>query len=643
MDVPISISAFTDSALSDIGATGLADFLQTAPGVGIVDNQSGTQNIQIRGINSVAGNSPVGYYLDELPFSYIGLSRVPDVRTYDVERVEILRGPQGTLYGDGSIGGTIRILTHEPDLNDFAAGFDLTGSDMADGDSNFAVKGMLNVPMKEGVSGFRLVASEEDYGGWIDNPTSGVSNQNERDIRNYRGKFRWLPSDNLDIVLSAWHSEQDTVGNAESLDDRTSADPATSIDVDYDVFSATIRYSFDSIDLVSATSFMDYTEDSLTFIGPSEFFNTITSDTLSQELRLTSTGSDSFRWTAGFIYRSMDQGSITDIPDFMIVQDQTFESDAYAFFGETTWTMLDEKLDLTLGLRYFEDDAFNAEVLDPATLALIQSVDPNYTGMVNQTFDSTNPRLNLSYSVNDDWIVYGNVAKGFRTGQTQPAITLGFAALFGVQVPSGIKPETMWSYETGTKGTFMDGRAQLEAAVFYNDWQDLQVLVVVQPPVRGLINGGDARTQGIELGLTLLPIEGLQLKFAGSYTDAEFTEAVSGINISAGDKIPNVPETLFSAAVTYRWPFVKSLQGFAHVGAQYVSERTDTVNFAVDSDATTTLDLRLGAEGEVWSGYLFADNLTDEDGAISPYYLGPMGPATRYRPRTIGLQIRASF
>lgn len=644
MDVPISISAFTDTALFDAGAESLADFLQSAPGIGIVDGQSGTQNIQIRGINSVAGNSPVGYYLDELPFSYIGLSRVPDVRMYDVQRVEILRGPQGTLYGDGSIGGTIRIITHDPDLDEFAAGIDLSGALVENGDSNYAYKGMINVPINEGVAALRVVASVEDYGGWIDNVISGVDDENEREIKNFRGKFRLMPNDNLDIVLSAWHSEQDTVGSTLALDDRTSVDPVPAIDVEYDVFSANIRYSFNAFDLVSATSYMDYSEDRTTFIGPSIFFNPVETETFSQEVRLTSNSDSNFRWTAGFIYRTMDQDSFTDIPDFMFIQNQTFKSDSFAIFGEATWTVLDDRMDVTLGLRYFEDDAFNSEPVDAATLGFIQTLDPNFTGTVDQKFDSTNPRLNISYRANEDWIVYGNVAKGFRTGQSQPVITLLQAVLFGVQVPSGIDPEEMWSYEIGTKGTFMDGRAQLEAAVFYNDWEDIQVLVVVNPPVRGLVNGGTAETKGLEVGMTFLPTQNLQLKFAGSFTDATYTEAVSGVNIVDGTEIPNVPETTLSASGTYRWPLGGgSLQGFVYGGVQYASERSDEVNFGVDSDKTTRVDLRVGVESETWSAYLFADNLTDEDGAIGPYSFGPTGPAIRMQPRAIGLQLTANF
>jgi outer membrane receptor protein involved in Fe transport len=644
VDVPISLTAFTNSMLVDSGASQLADFLQSAPGVGIIDNQSGQQNIQIRGINSTYGNAVVGYYLDELPFTLVGNTQLPDIRTYDLQRIEVLRGPQGTLYGDGSLGGTIRILTHDPVLTGFDGNIDLTGSSTSGGDGNYAAKGMLNMVFKEEVAGLRLVASEESYGGWIDNTTTGVKDQNERDITNFRGKFRWVPTDRLDIVLSAWHTEEDVTGDALAKDDMTTSDPAPTFDTAYDLFGATIRYSFDTVDLVSATSYMDYTADSVTWIaGLFDFSDLTDQDIFSQELRLSSTGSDAFRWTAGVFYRSMDRHTDALLPAFAITQALNLESDSYAVFGEGTWTTLDDKLDLTLGLRYFEDDRLYQEDVDPFLLDLIQSVDPTFTGTVKESFDNVSPRLNAAYRLSDQWNMYVNIAEGFRTGQPQPAISLGLAALSGISIPSGIDPETMWSYELGTKVMLMDGRAMFEAAIFYNDWEDLQVPVVVTPQVRALVNGGTGVSKGVEAGFTVNAAEGLTLNFTGSYTDAEFTEAVPGININDGDKIPNVPEVTLSASSTYRWQMTSSLGGFLYGAAQYSSELTDTLNFAVDSDSYTRLDLRLGVEAESWSAFLFADNLSDEDGAITPYYAGPAGPATRLRPLTIGLQLRAWF
>lgn len=632
IDVPFSISAVTGGSMQETGAAQLADFLQTAPGVGIIDNESGTQTIQIRGINSTFGNAPVGYYLDELPFSLIGNTQVPDIRTYDLERVEILRGPQGTLYGDGSIGGTIRILTRDPNLQAFQGDLDMTGSDTTDGENNTALKGMLNVPLKDDVAALRLVASREDMGGWIDNTGTGGKDENSRNVDAYRAKVRFAPTDKLDIVLSGWHTNQSATGNALSLDDRTSPDPAPEYETNYDLYSATIRYSFGAFDLVSATSMMDYTANSLTYIaGIFDFTDNTSQDLLGEELRLTSTGDGNFRWTAGVFYRSIDRKTTALLPAFGFAQDLDMDSDSWAVFGETTWSLLDRKLDLTLGLRYFEDDRKFVDA------------DPVFGGTVEQKFDATTPRFNVAYHLSDDWMVYGNVSEGFRTGQPQPAISLRLAELFGVEIPEAIDPETMWSYEVGTKGTFAEGRVTLEAAAYYNDWKDLQVVVRVTPQVAALTNGGDARTQGLEFGITALPIDSLTLQFTAGFVDAKFVEDVAGVNIQDGDEIPGVPETTLSAAATYRWPATATLGGFAYGSAQYASERTDVVNDVPPSDATTTVDLRLGLEGKRWSGYLFADNITDEDGAIDVYASGPTGPALRFRPRTFGINLRYSF
>ena len=147
IDVPISMAAITERAMRDAGASQLGEVLGTVPGVSLVDSGSGSQNINIRGINSVYGNSPVGYYLDELPFTYLGNTQLPDVRMYDVQRVELLRGPQGTLYGDGSLGGTIRVLTNDPDLEKLQFGADLEAGSTRGGTTSNTEQAMLNLPL----------------------------------------------------------------------------------------------------------------------------------------------------------------------------------------------------------------------------------------------------------------------------------------------------------------------------------------------------------------------------------------------------------------------------------------------------------------------------------------------------------------
>lgn len=647
MDVPLSVSAFTNSMLQDMGAVELSDFIQSAPGVGIIDNKSGTQNIQIRGINSVYGNAVVGYYLDELPFSLIGNTQVPDVRTYDLDRVEVLRGPQGTLYGDGSIGGTIRILTKDPVLNMFQGTGELDGITTAHGDASWAAKGMVNLPFAEDVFGVRLVASQEDFGGWVDNTSTGIDDQNSRDITNLRAKALWQPMDDLDIVFAWWHTKEDIDGNSESLENLTTPDTPIATGTDYDLYSLTVRYSFSYFDVISASSWMDYSDSYLTqfFGAPFTIDNNL--DAFSEELRLTSNTEGMFRWTAGFFYRTLDQNTYLNLEAFPIVQDIDQNSDSWAVFGEGTWTFLDDKLDFTVGLRYFEDDRKYTEVLDPFLLGLIQARYPDFTGSSEPKFDSTNPRFNIAWRATDDWMVYTNIAKGFRSGQVQPLISVAFGLLSGVDVPLEIDPETMWSYELGTKATLADGKVNLELAVYYNDWKDQQVNAIVNPgqvpAVSGLINGGTAESTGVEFSILAAAAEGLTLQFTGNYVDAQYTETVAGTPIVDGDPISQVPDwTLFGGA-TYQWPMTDSFDGFINGNAQYTSKRYDAVNSAAPSDAMTLFDARFGLLwAEAWSAYVYCDNIFDEDGAINAAAFGnPI--ALRPRPRSFGITLRYAY
>lgn len=645
LDVPQSITAFTSERMREQGSVQLADFLQAAPGVSIVDTQSGTQNIQIRGISATFGDAPIGYYLDELPFSFIAQPVVPDVRTFDLERVEVLRGPQGTLYGDGSLGGTIRVLTADPNLSKLQGDVDLTGTSTEHGDDSWAAKGMLNLPIVDGKVALRLVALQEDFGGWTDNTSTGVKDENERDIDTYRGKLRLAPNDQLDVVLSFWRTDSEAAGSTSAYDDLTTDFAPVGSDMDYDLYSLTVRYDLGFADLVSATSYMDFNLLNTGTLLGLPLLSDQTQKVRSEELRLTSANDEGFRWTGGLFYRKIERSVAAQVLGLDFGEFATSES--YAVFGEGTWPLIDRKLDLTLGLRYFKDDRLRADPIDAATLALIQTVDPTFTGRVKSSIDTVNPRLNLAWHANDAWMLYANVAKGFRAGQIQPVVSLIAATLTGVDIPVGIEEEIVWSYELGTKGTFADGRASLEVAVYYNDWQNLMVNVVVEPVTRlsALANAAEARTIGAELSLSVQPVERLNLQLSASHVDAEYSEAAAGVNIRKGDRVTGVPENTLAASATYRWPLTAALNAFVFGQAQYTSDQVDVINDAAPSDEVTLLGARLGVEGRFWGVYLSGENLGDENAAWSytSQSNGVVMPAVRPRPRTVGLNMSYRF
>ena len=625
LDTPISVSAFTGNYLEDIGASQMADFLQSAPGASIVDSSNGDQVIAIRGISSTFGDSPVGYYLDEVPFNLISITLVPDVRTFDIERIEVLRGPQGTLYGASSIGGTVRILTRDPVFNEFQGKVDLSGSSTSGGGENYGAKAAINIPLVDDRLALRLVGTTEDYDGWLDQPLSGLENVNDREIDTVRAKLRWAPTDSVELVLGAWTYDSDAGAGTWGNDDGEFVGLLNPTTMEYDLLSALLTINTKHFDIVSSTSYMDTSQTTGGFI---EF--TRPADTFAQELRFSSTGDGPWHWTAGAFYRDLTTGFAFSFGGVDTVQDTS--SETYSVFGELTYAFSDQ-LEGTVGLRQFED---KRNRLDTTGLGIVD---------IEAKYSDTSPRFNLAWRPNEDVLVYGNIAKGFRSGFQQPGISLLFADLLGIPIPDSADPETAWSYEVGTKTQLADGRVVLEAAAYYIDWNNLQTVIFVIPGALGaIINAGKATAIGLDFAITAVPMEGLELAFSGNINQSEYGEDVfdvAGTVVEDGQQIQGFPDLILAGSATYRWPIGDGgLQGIGFFRVEHTGVRTRNFGSSTtEGDKITQASLRLGVESGKWGAYLFANNLFNEDGAVN----GPIittGAAVRLRPRTIGLNVR---
>ncbi len=638
METPIAVSAFTGDWLEEIGASDLADFLQSAPGAAIVDGGTGDQTISIRGISSLYGDSPVGYYLDEVPFNFIGIPVVPDVRTFDLERVEVLRGPQGTLYGSSSLGGTVRILTRDPVFNEFQGKLDLTGSNTHDGGSNYGVKAAINLPLVDDRLALRLVGTTEDYDGWLDDPSNGAKDVNDRDIQTLRAKLRWAPTDAVELVLGAWAYRSDADANATGNDDReyiNSIAPGSGIlspnTIDYDLYSALLTISTQHFDVVSSTSYLDFM-----YTSGGAFNTKRPADTFAQEIRFTSNAEGPWQWTAGAFYRDLTTAFAFELPPFPPTTQDT-SSESWAVFAEVSYAFTEE-LEGTIGLRQFEDtrDRYDTvgEGIPPVSF--------------EEKYSNTSPRLNLSWTPNENTLFYANIAEGFRSGFQQPGISLYIAEQLGLDIGNGADPETAWSYEVGSKTTFADGRLQLEAAAYYIDWQDLQTVISVIPGALGAImNAGEASAIGLDFSLNALLTDGLEVGVSGNINNSEYKETVNdvgGIVVEDGQQIQGFPARTFTGFANYNWDLGYSdWRGVSLFRLDYTSERT--LNFGsvtTESDSITQASFRIGVEAGKWGAYLFADNLFDEDGMVDGPGITPETSdlAIRLRPRTIGVNLR---
>jgi iron complex outermembrane recepter protein len=648
-DTPAAISAFPGEELERIGADSLSDFIQTAPGVGIIESQTGTNAIQIRGISAQIGDATVGFYLYDMPVTLVAQVASPDARSFDLERVEVLRGPQGTLYGASSQGGTVRILTQAPNLSEVEAKGDFSASSTEDGSENYSINGALNMPLVEDRLAVRVAGTYSEIGGWIDDPVTAATDINDSEIATYRARALFTPTNNLSLTASAWISRVDNGSPNQSTADglRPGAGTGESTEFGYDLYSFVAEYDAGDISFFNALSSMRYEQDLVTTV-PLASDTAFDTDAITNEFRATSEFTGPLNFMLGAFYADSETEIAQDIMGTPSQRD-TVTSESWAAFGEVYFEPND-RWEFTAGLRYFEDERSTADHLPTtsAFLGLLGFPNPRVA-----TFDTLTPRFNVAYHASEDALFYVNIAQGFRSGAHQPGVSLISAGLLGVlgDVPTLIEPETLWSYEGGVKLTSMFGGAvDLEAALYYNDWEDLILfLPLAGYPTAFAVNGPAARSYGLDFVLTARPAEGLRLSFGGNINEAEYAESQS--IFAEGDRIDNVPAMTLNASIDYERPLTATLSGFGHVDVQYTADRrlrsfapTVPTPLVIDaeSDAITSVSARIGVQSERWTLALFGENLTDEDGSVSPVSaFTPLG--VRLSPPTVGLNLKLRY
>ena len=250
IDVPIALTTFSGEDLDRRGVQGIGAVLAEAPGVNLYD-RGGSYKLSIRGISTSLGSNENGYYLDELPFTGVTVPINPDVRAWDIDRIEVLRGPQGTLFGEGSMGGTVRILTRDPEFNEWDARLSLFGSSTSDGGTNRGAKAMVNIPIVDDRLALRLAGTKEKFPGWIDDAVTGAQDLNRYDYTSYRAKLKFKPTEKFSLGASYWHYKADGPGGDSTADDAGDADRGVRLAsaVEYSLAGATADYDFGPVAL----------------------------------------------------------------------------------------------------------------------------------------------------------------------------------------------------------------------------------------------------------------------------------------------------------------------------------------------------------------------------------------------------------
>jgi iron complex outermembrane receptor protein len=704
-DVGISVTAMSGDNLRSLGITSSADIASFTPNLSIVSlaGEGNQPVIFLRGIglNDYNTNNagPIGMYVDEV---IVSSPTAQSFAMFDVERVEVLRGPQGTLYGRNTTGGAINVISNKP-TGEFEA-------DLLASYGNFnamKLEGAVSGPLTDKL-GARLAVVSNTADGYIDDVSSGKE-YNETDNYAIRGLLQWDASDSVSALFNVHYGKNDTDApryihygtyDANTFDPTTGlfSGQCSSADIsrqaahcvsalgyqdntgddregewsrpgvlDFDVAGASAKVTWeisDNLSLISITAYDEteklYEED--TDSSPQSFLEAtynVDSETFSQEFRLVGS-SESTNWLLGFFYlnEELNQDQTLDLfrdlrpifgfnPDlgtFFSRHEHQQETTTWAVYGQVEYQLAEQWL-LTGGLRYTQEDVeFAAQVAFEEPDFSIPFVD--FKDDIDN--DNISGRLALNYYPNEDWMLYGSVTTGFKSG--------GFPGTFGFSPEEyqGYGPEEITAFEVGFKSTLADSRVQLNGAMFFYDYTDIQIYQILDSdspvPVQRLTNGGDAEIFGGELELTAQPTEGLYLLLGLAYLDTEFQDLTFGDLDLSGNRLATAPEWSANGLARYDWSLGNGGGFYTQVDFTYSDEYFfDVFNSAhASQEAYTLLGARAGyiSPDQNWELSLWGKNLSDEDYFATGLDLGEAFGQVEMiptRPLTYGVELRVYF
>jgi len=663
MSVPQAVQGLSGESLLRNGVTDIAQAISLVPSATTgATIGAGSTTYQIRAIaaSETDGDPAVGYYLDNFAFTMPGRPYAPVATFYDLQRVEVLRGPSGTLYGLGSIGGTIKVLTKDPELDRTGGSVRASGNLVTGGKPGFSGDVMLNLPIINDKLALRGVLSYKRVGGYADIIPTGVKNDNPATTFTGRIKLLAKPTEDLTIRLSAWRNN-----TKQRWSDRiTFADPA-SIDQqfgealsDYWLFSGDIEYDLGFATIQSSTGHIKNTVISnnggfIPGIGNFVSLWPLTTHNFNEDIRLTSNGSGPLQYIFGFFYQNGDTfgGQTVQLPDFVVapgvkgfntVNDRNrLFSSGWAVYGQATYSIFDRKLDLTVGGRYYQE---RRRFVENSQLEIAGSVIPN-SSTTRSSSSTFNPRFNLAYHAGQGGLLYVEAAKGFRSGAISSASIVGASnAVLGVNLSNISPPDTLWNYEAGMKWGLFDNTVQFELAGYYVDWPRAQI--ELSPALQTIVaQVGDVRGYGIEPSITWrTPMKGLTLTFNGNFNSTTIHNVAAPIvakipQLREGNQLPGTAKTTFNLGGSYQTPIGgNGLELRLNARYSYRSRQQSIFN-GVYAPFNGIGYARASIGTDRWEAGIFTDNIGNTVGPLNR----PGGQNQIVYPRTIGISLEGRF
>ncbi len=686
-DVSASIAAVSGSDIAETGKNGFADVMASVPSLSMVSQGPGLSTLALRGITTggVRNDEPqnketVGVYIDETPISVNGFN--PDLGLYDISRIEVLRGPQGTLYGSGSMGGTIRIITNKPRFGSFEGSAEATLSQTEHGGTNSGVKGMVNIPLAEDGLALRAIAYRTYTSGYIDNDLTGQHNINDAETTGARVELGARIGENLRANFSYMIHDLETGGRSEQTSPyRRLTRGFDGLTDRINIFNATLDYDLGWAGVTSSTSYMkkrNTNRNSLEFLLNTAFgFNstaplvdTTAIEDFSQEFRITSSGDGRLNYVVGAFYqdRKRDYTQAADVAGidaftgtsstglgaqhadqaFYGVQD--IHQKQKSLFGEVSYKLTD-KLTATAGLRYFD---FNEAYRTYSSGLLNGGAD---SGRGNFSESGFTPKFNLSLAATKDNLIYLQVAKGFRLGGVNTTVPVDLCRadlerLGRTNAAGSFGSDSVWNYEIGSKNQLMDRRLTLNASAYLIDWSNIQTtLNLPSCSFSFRTNAGTARSLGTEIEARYAFTKTLEVYGNLGFTDSTLTEDVPFTPWKKGDRVPGVAKYQVSAGARQALTWFKEDDSYVRLDYSYVSSMntnfdTNGVNSRRYGDYhIVNLQAGVRVPGRPLEVSLFARNLLDGDGRVLSIAGGLVGPERfiTVQPRTVGVTLQATF
>lgn len=689
-DTALSVAVVTPSDFDVGGLVTLRDILEYTPGVTYAGGSAPVDNkVSMRGVSSYTSSPTVGIYIDDVPIGSAssfaaGATQALDAMQNDIQRVEVIKGPQGTLYGASAMGGVIRYITRDPSMGEFGGSAKVDLSSTKEGGFNQIYSARLSGPLVSERLGASISAFYEDNSGFIDriegSPTGAAKDVNGFESHGITAKFDANITDNFtgSLLYMGVHSEF-SGRNEVPLDGPpwapvygpylTDTGESTAIG-DFALTALTLNYEFKNASLISTTSYekRDFSDeaDLVAGFGPlldlfsgsppgtvtsAPFTGSTETNRFYQEVRLMSIEGGKFDWTIGGMYSDEESGNGQKLEgqpiDFLLLDvDFPSELTEYAGFGSFTY-YFNDKFDIEPGIRIAHVKS-SVQITDGPEI-LVQSTPLLTDSATHDTYS-----LSARYRPNENLSYYGRIASGYRPATANLPVA-------GAQPI--IASDSLWSYEVGAKGTARDSNISYDFALWYINWDDLQANVYFEGvSAAGNIDSG-VTAYGLEGTVNFNPIDRLDILTNFAYTKSTLDDdETKAFNAKAGSDMPGIPKWTASIRANYEYPLSDQFDGFVGAGLRYVGSRTTGFEPYIDDDGNqvdpriANIDLDDYVMADIRAGFirdnitlsLYVTNLFDEYTYVSGVARPGVGDSFRAtvvvaQPRTIGAMVRFEF